>query len=93
MPPYLANNDQPPPIPLFYGGDELPVAPYNGPVIAHYPEVKSEPVTPHVLPHNSTAAGGDYSVLKRNDISHVSLHNVTAGGDYSVLKREKREVS
>ena len=52
-----------------------------------YSEVKKKLVTPHVLPHNSTAAEGDYSVLNRDDISHVPLHNVTAGGDYSVIKR------
>ena len=62
-------------------------------------EVKKKHLTP-----NSTAAEGDYSLLKRDDISHVPLHNVTAGGDYSVikrddgddysvLKREEREVS
>ena len=88
MPPYSDDNDQPPPLPLFYGGDEPPVASYIGPVIAHYSEVKRELVTLHVLPQNSIAAGGDYSVLKRDDISHVSLHNVTAGGDYSVIKRD-----
>ena len=53
----------------------------------HYSEVKKKHVAPHVLPHNSTAVEGDYSVLKRDDISHVPLHNVTAGGDYSVIKR------
>ena len=88
MPPYSADNEQPPPIPLFHGGDEPPVAPYNGPVTAHYSEAKRELMAPHVLPYNSTAAGGDYSVLKRDDIPHVSLHNVTAGGDYSVIKRD-----
>ena len=45
-------------------------------------------MAPRILPHTSTAAGGDYSVLKRDDISHVPLHNVTAGGDYSVIKRD-----
>ena len=45
-------------------------------------------MTPYVLSHTSTAAGGDHSVLKRDDISHVPLHNVTAGGDDSVLKRD-----
>ena len=88
MPPYLADNEQPPPIPVFHGGDEPPVPSYNGPVTAHYSEAKRELMAPHVLPHNSTAAGGDYSVLKRDDIPHVSLHNVTAGGDYSVIKRD-----
>ena len=44
--------------------------------------------TPNVQPHTSTAAGGDYSVLKRDDISHVPLHNVIAEGDYSVIKRD-----
>ena len=53
-----------------------------------YSEVKKKHVTPHVLPHNSTAAEGDYSVLKRDDISNVPLHNVTAGGDYTVIKRD-----
>ena len=52
-----------------------------------YSEVKKKHVTPYVLPHNSTAAEGDYSVLKRDDIPHVPLHNVTAGRDYSVIKR------
>ena len=91
--PYSADNDQPPPIPLFHGGDEPPVPPYNEPVTAQYSEVKREHVTPHILPHNSTASGGHYSVLKRDDIPLVSLHNVVAGGDYSVIKREEREVS
>ena len=54
----------------------------------HYSEVKKKHVTPHLLPHNSTASEGDYSVLKRDDISHVPLHNVTAGGDYSVISRD-----
>ena len=54
----------------------------------YYSEVKKKHVTPHLLPHNSTASEGDYSVLKRDDISHVPLHNVTAGGDYSVIKRD-----
>ena len=54
----------------------------------HYSEVKKKLVTPHVLPHNSTAAEGDYSVLKREDIPHVPLHNVTAGGEYSVINRD-----
>ena len=30
MPPYLVDNDQPPPIPLFHCEDEPPVPPYNG---------------------------------------------------------------
>ena len=54
----------------------------------HYSEVKKKHVTPHVLPHNSTTVEGDYSVLKRDDISNVPLHNVTAGGDYTVIKRD-----
>ena len=54
----------------------------------HYSEVKKKHVAPHVLPHNSTAAKGDYSVLNRDDIPHVPLHNVTAGGDYSVISRD-----
>ena len=54
----------------------------------HYSEVKKKHVAPHVLPHNSTAAEGDYSVLKREDIPHVPLHNVTAGGEYSVISRD-----
>ena len=47
-------------------------------------------MAPHLLPHTSTAAaaGEDYSVLKRNDIPKIPLHNVTAGGDYSVIKRD-----
>ena len=71
---------------------------------AQYSEVKREDMAPHLLPHISTAVEGDYSALKRDDIPHVPLHNVTAGGDYSVikrndgddysvLKREEREVS
>ena len=70
----------------------------------YYSKVKKKYVAPHVIPHNSTAVKGDYSVLKRDDIPHVPLHNVTAegdysvikrddGDDYSVLKREEREVS
>ena len=54
----------------------------------HYSEVKKKHVTHHVLPHNSTTFEGDYSILKRDDVSHVPLHNVTAGGDYSVIKRD-----
>ena len=54
----------------------------------HYSEVKKKHVTPHVLPHNSTTAEGDYSILKRDDIPHVLLHNVTSGGDYSVISRD-----
>ena len=54
----------------------------------HYSEVKKKQVTPYVLPHNSTAAEGDYSVLKREDIPHVPLHNVTAGGEYSVISTD-----
>ena len=88
MPPYSADNDQPPPIPLFHGGDEPLVPSYNGPVTAHYSEAKRELMALHALPHTSTAAGEDYSVLKRDDMPHVSLHNVTAGGDYSVIKRD-----
>ena len=68
---------------MFYGGDEPPVPPYNGPVTAQYFEDKQEHTVPHV-----TVAGGDYSILKRDDIPHVPLHNVTAGGDYSVIKRD-----
>ena len=49
---------------------------------AQYFEVKQEHTVPHV-----TAAGGDYSVLKRDNIPHVPLHNLTAG-DYSALKRD-----
>ena len=48
----------------------------------------SEVKKKHVLPHNSTAAEGDYSLLKRDDIRHVPLHNVTAGGEYSVISRD-----
>ena len=109
MLPYSADNDQPPPIPLFCGGDEPHVSPYHGPLTAQYSEVKRD-VTLHVIPRTSTTSGGDYSVLKRDNIPHESLLNVTAGGDYSfisrddvpygtaagdysVLKREEREVS
>ena len=53
-----------------------------------YSEVKRESLTPHVLLHNGTAGGGDYSALKRDDISHSPLHNMTAGGDYSIIKRD-----
>ena len=53
-----------------------------------YSEVKKKHVTPHLLPHTNTAAEGDYSVLKKDDIPHVPLHNVTAGGDYSIIKRD-----
>ena len=53
-----------------------------------YSEVKKKHVTPHVLPHNSTEAEGDYSVLKRDDIPHVPLYNVTAGGEYSVISTD-----
>ena len=53
-----------------------------------YSEVKKKHTTPHVLPHTSTASEGDYSVLKRDDIPHVPLHNVTLGGDYFVIKRD-----
>ena len=88
VPSYLADYDLSPSIPLFHGGDEPPVPPYNGPVTKQYSEVKREDVALHVLPHINTPAG-DYSVLKRD----VPLYNVTAGGDYSVLKREEREVS
>ena len=89
MPPYSADNDKPPPVPLLYGEDEPLVPPYNNEhVTAQYFEVKREHMPPHV-----TAARGDHSVLKRDDISHVSFHNTAAGGEYSVLKREEREVS
>ena len=87
MPPYSTDIDQPPPIPLFHGGDEPPLPPYNEPVTAQYSEVKRKDLACHVLPYNSTTAGGDYSVLKRDDISHIPLYNVTAGEDYSVIKR------
>ena len=56
MPPYSANNDQPPPVPPYK----------NEPVTAQYSEVKRENMTPHVMLHRTTA-GGDYSVLKRED--------------------------
>ena len=91
------DNDQPPLIPLFHGGDEPPVSQYKGPVTARYSEVKREDMAPHLLvplvalhalPHTSTAAKGDYSVLRRDDISNVPLHNLTARGDYSVIKRD-----
>ena len=88
IPPYIVDNDQPPPIPLFYSGDEPPIPPNNGSLTTNYSEVKEKHVTPHLLPHNSTAAEGDYSVLNRDDIPHVPLHNVTAGGDYPVMKRD-----
>ena len=54
----------------------------------HYSEAKKKHVTSHVLPHTSTAAEGDYSVLKREDVPHVPLHNVTAGEEYSVISRD-----
>ena len=57
------------------------------PLTPQFSEVKREHVAPHILPHNSTAAEGDYSILKRDDIPHLPLHNVTVGGDYSVIKR------
>ena len=53
-----------------------------------YSEVKKKHMAPHLLPHNFTAADGDYSVLKRDDIPHVPQHNVTTGGDYFVIKRD-----
>ena len=53
-------------------------------MIAQYSEVKRESMPPHT----GTPAGGDYSVLKRDDIPNVPLHNVTAGGDYSVISRD-----
>ena len=43
-------------------------------------------MAPHVLPHSKAA--GDYSLLKREGIPHVPLHNVISGGDYSVMKRD-----
>ena len=45
-------------------------------------------MAPHVLPHNNTISEGEYSVLKRDDIPNVPLHDVTAGGDYSVISRD-----
>ena len=51
-------------------------------MIAQYPEVKRD----HMVPHG-TGAGEDYSILKREDISHALLHNMTAE-DYSMLKRD-----
>ena len=67
MPPYSANNDQPPLIPLFHGGDEPLIPPYNRPMTAQYFEVMRERVAPHVLPNTSTVPGGDYSVLRREE--------------------------
>ena len=45
-------------------------------------------MAPHVLPHNNTTSGGEYSVLKRDNIPNVPLYDVTAGGDYSVISRD-----
>ena len=55
---------------------------------AQYSEIKRNDMAPHVLLHTSTVYQGDYSVLKRDDIPNVPLHNVTAGGDYSVISRD-----
>ena len=59
MPPYLADNDQPPPEPLFHSEDNLSVPYYNKElVIAQYFEVKN------IALHT---AEGNYSVLKREE--------------------------
>ena len=87
MSPYSPINDHLPPITLFHGGDDPLVPPCNGLMTAQYSEVKRENMAPHLLPHISTTAR-DYSVLKRDDISNVPLHNVTVGKDYSVIKRD-----
>ena len=42
----------------------------------------------HVIPYISMAAGEYYLVLMRDNILHISLHNVTAWGDYSVISRD-----
>ena len=79
---------------MFHGGDQPFVPPYNNePVTAQYFEVKREYMAHHVMLHNNTVVGGDYSVLNRDGVSHVPLQNVTTGGDYSVLKRKEREVT
>ena len=52
---------------------------------AQYSEVKKKDVTVHIT---NTTSGGDYSVLKRDNIPHGSLQNVTAGEDYSVINRD-----
>ena len=59
MPPYSADIDQPPPVPLFHCEDNPSVSPYNdGPVIPQYSEVKKEHIAHHIVEEN-------YSVLKR----------------------------
>ena len=45
-------------------------------------------MSPHVIPHNSTTTGGNYSVLNKDDTSHVPLYNVTSGGDYAAIRRD-----
>ena len=55
---------------------------------AQYSEVKKKDVTVHVKTHTNATFGGDYSVLKRDNIPHESLQNVTAGEDYSVISRD-----
>ena len=64
--PYHLNYDQPPPITLFHIGGKPPVSPYNESLKAQYSGVKRNDIGPHVKPHISTAAGGDYSILKRD---------------------------
>ena len=88
MPPYSTDNDQPPTIPLLHGGDEPPISPYIGPVTTEYSELKREHMTTNV-----TAAGGNYSVLNRDDVSCATFHNTAGEGNYSVLKRGEREVN
>ena len=51
--------------------------------MAQYFEVEREDMLPHV-----STAGGGYSVLKRDDVPHVSLHNLTTGGNYFIIKRD-----
>ena len=55
---------------------------------ALYSEIKRNDVSPHVLPHNSTTTEGNYSVLSRDDTSHVPLYIVTSGGDCAAIRRD-----
>ena len=88
VPPYLADNDQPPLIPLFHGGDESLVSPFNEPMTTEYSKFKREHITPCVA-----AAGGNDSILNRDNLSCATFHTTSAKGDCSVLKREEKEVS
>ena len=61
MLPYLADNDQSSPEPLFHCEDNPPISPYNDePVIIQYSQVKREHIAPHTVE-------GNYSVLKREE--------------------------